>query len=300
MRSKVILLTFPFLLTCGTNKPKENTSIEIKEVLKQKYELYKELNNSVQDTNGFILFEHCDSLLFSSLLGISKQVNVEAAKNSNGQWFRRPLTYPECYSNYSSKSTISRDMLLGLFYYIYYNKRLDIAEDLFKYGQDNLWIMGEGDPSRTVFTPSMQATLAEIIYKLGGDNHPHRLYPQSFTKNTSFEAHLTILHILLRAELLGKLTNEELDIVKYQYKRLPKNALFSYTYHKYTDGNQEETINTLLDTNIFPNSNLPTSNNYCTDWLWSRDESKDWSPCPEENKQWTGGELIFVAHLILN
>jgi hypothetical protein len=238
--------------------------------------------------------------MYSALLGIVEPVDILKARDKDGKWFRRPIGYKECYSNNESKSTISRDMMIGLLYWLYYNNKGQEAEELLKYGRDHNWVMGEGDLTATFFTPALQATLALVIEKLTGNKYLEVNYPQSFSKNESYQAQLTVLHILLRAKILGKVTDKEFEILKYQHDRVPSNALFSYGYHKYSDGNQEETLAILLNTQLFPNNAIPNTNNYCTDWLWSRDPGADWQPCPEENETWTGGEFLFVAKLLLD
>jgi hypothetical protein len=100
--------------------------------LEEKYKIYKSLLK--QDQYGFIESDECDSLLFTGLVGClpSITVNIDSAfDKTTGMWHRRPTSTP-CFPN-GSKSTISRDMLLGLACYAYHNKRLDISEQVIKY-----------------------------------------------------------------------------------------------------------------------------------------------------------------------
>lgn len=300
MKLLVILL---LLISCGTshkNTPSEGQySLETeKQLTKEKAEVYLSLSSQIQDGNGFIDTDHCDSLMFSGLYGSAGgTVNLATARDSNGQWFRRPLNYEACYPGHSA-STISRDAFTGVLWYIWENKRLDLAEDLYSYGVGHTWIMGSGDISTLLFTPIYQSTLAEIIYKLGGTNHPiSRSLSFSYDKHVGFEAHLDVLMILLRADIMGSVTDKGLELLKYNYDRNPKNALFSYGWHKYSDGNQKETYDALLDEDMFPSNRLPASADRCEAWVWQRDGGADWEPC-DQGKTHSGGDLLFIYKLL--
>jgi len=296
---KNILLLALILTGCGWFKGKPSHGDPSKtDQVKQKTVLYLELEKSQTDSDGFIQFDQCDSLLFSGLVGIATEVNILAARDVNGKWHRRSLQHPECYTGGSSSSTISRDMFIGLLWYVWRNKDLQTAEELFDYGKDHDWIMGEGDPARIYFTPGLQATLAEIIYRLGGKNHlVYRNIPQVTAKNTDFAAHLDMLHILLRSELTGGVNASEKEIIKYNYERVPGNALFSFIYHKFEDGNQNETLDNLLNQSVFPADRLPTSADRCEPWIYQRDLGHNWQPCNDGHTH-SGGDLIFVSKLL--
>lgn len=266
----------------------------------EKMKAYLALGSSVQDADGFIDFAHCDSLLFSGLYGVGGgAVRLEAARDSEGRWFRRSMNQPACYPAHSA-STISRDMLLGALWWMWEYRRLDLAEDLFAYGESHDWIMGEGDISRIYFTPGLQATLAEMIYRMGGKDRPaYRAIPQSYAKNTGFAAHLDALHILLRGELVGSIDAKALEVLKYNYDRASQNALLSYAWHRYSDGDQSETYSALLNEAWWPSDRLPTSADRCEGWITQRDPGADWQPCDSEAKTHSGGDFLFVAKLLL-
>lgn len=301
MKLITLILVTLMLLACGPKHYPADEQPSPKDVLKTKYSLYKDLSRSQADSKGHIMTDECDSVLFSGLYGTTMPVELTLARDSNGMWHRRALNYPECYPTDSS-STISRDMLLGVMWYALVNNRLDIAEDLFEYGKSHDWIMGQGDISRIYFTPGLQATLAELVYRLGGENHrSYRSIPQTYSKNIGFAAHLDILHILLRAELEGFMPDSAFQNMEYNYERSPKNPLFSYAHHKFTDGDQTETINFLLNSSLFPADRLPTTHDRCEPWLTQRDPGKDWEPCGLDSvpKTHSGGDLLFVARLVL-
>jgi hypothetical protein len=297
--SKVIM--FLFLVSCGRPGEKPKASPDLKAWLTAKQKTYRDLIKDSQDEFGFIDHKHCDSLLFTGLTYIDSyfEVNIEAARDDNGQWYRRSTTKP-CYPT-GSKSTISRDMFMGLLWHIWRNQRLDLAEDLYEYGVKNNWIMGEGDIGRIYFSPGLQGTLAEIIYQLGGENHlTVRSIPQVYSKNDGFAAHLDVLHILLRGELKGSVANSDLELLKYHRDRSPNNSLFQYAYHKYTDGDMDDAIVPLLKEKWFPADRLPSKSDRRESWLWQRDEGEDWTPSESSTEEHHGGDLLFVAYLILS
>jgi len=284
---------------CRKNKkadPAPGTD-ELLETLRPKFDLYRQLVASKQDVNGFIGYDACDSLLFSSLIGAGGlPVAVETARDSNGAWFRRPLSYEPCFPN-NSASTISKDMFLGLFFYIWHNKRRELAEQIYSYGQDNNWKMGEGDFTRVVLSPGLQATLAEIIARLGGKDHKAtRAIPILFTdRNRGFAAHLDVLHILLRGEMLGSVGQESLRIVNSHLSRNAQNGFFAYVSHKFSDGDQSQAVNVLLDPGLFPNDRLPTNQDHKEPYLWQRELGDDWLPSTEPLAEHPGADFYFLA-----
>lgn len=299
----IIGLGGAFLLSCGKKgiSPKPDDRVE---ELKTKLDLYVELSREHQDPYGFVATDHCDSTLTSGLYGIHPDIDVvmEAVIDDSGQWYRRPNK--DCLSSGSSKSTFSRDMATGAFWFMWKNQRLDLAERMWDYGVRHNWIMGQGVQeglSRIYFTPSNISMLARLIYALGGEDHSARHIPLVFFKNSGFEAHLDVLNILLNAEMSGKIAPLHLEILKYQNSKNPKNALYNYAYHRYTDGNYSKAYDTLLNTALFPSDRLPTTEDRYSDYLWARDEGPDWYPRTSDRPQrdHEGVDFIFVATLIL-
>lgn len=305
IKKVIVTVSCMILINCGKAGEKDTIDIgELYPLLKERYNLYRHLITEEMSPEGFVESSQCDSTLFSGLVGTVVPVELETAKDGQNRWFRRPLNNGQdtCYPAHSS-STISRDMFIGIMWYIWKNKRLDLAVEIWNYGKANDWIMGEGDASRIYFTPAIKSTLAELIYRLGGTNHIiTRNIPRIFTKgNIGFKAHLDVLHLLLRADMIGSL--ESNDIIKHHYNRNRNNALFNYVYHKYNTGNQTETALNLLNTRYFPESRLPTAMDRNTPWLWERDLGDDWQPTTDPNKLdkvHSGGDYLFVTKLIFD
>ena len=271
--------------------------------LKNKITIYLDLYKSKTDSNGFIDTLHCDSLLWTSLLGsvLPEGINILAARKCDKSWVRRPLVdgIDTCYGQGNSSSSISRDMLLGLMWYIWRNKHLDLATDLWEFGSKNNWIMGEGNLGATLFSFNNRNTLAHLIYKLGGKNHSfYKSLPLILGFNVGYAAHLDILTLLLRAELIGKI--EYPNLIKYHFERSPNNALFSYAHAKYIDGDLNPCVKSLLNPDWFPSYRLPTNRDRDESWLWQRDYGDDWMPSMFNNiVEFHGCDFLFISLNIL-
>jgi len=300
MRYLVCLFLVLAALGCGKRSKKADPapgSDELLETLRPKFELYRGFVAGKQDADGFINFQECDALLFSSLIGAGGlPVSVEKARDTDGTWYRRPLTYEPCFPG-NSASSISKDMFLGLFMFIWHNKRLELAEQIYSYGEAHNWKMGEGDFTRVHLSPGLQATLAEIIARLGGENHKlTRAIPVIFTdSNRGFAAHLDVLHILLRGEMFGSVSADNLRIVESHLSRNVQNGFFAYVYHKFVDGNQSQAIGVLLDPGLFPNDRLPTNQDHKEPYLWQREFDDDWQPSADPLVEHAGADFYFLA-----
>lgn len=243
--------------------------------------LYLTLTPTTQDADGFVDFLECDSLLHTGLLGAGGvRININAARDEQGQWFRRPLTYPECLASGGSKSTISRDMVLGLMWYWYETKNWEDAEAFLKYAVSNNLIIGSADGSvdgfsRTYMTPNMMALLAELIYRLGGPNHyvwrnsTPRLIDAALV---GYKAHLEVLSAILWGRLTGSNTASEIAALEAYLLRSPDNALRQYAL-----GHSEEAAALLLEHH--PGDRLPTDHDFCNPLRY---ESENTGPCITE------------------
>lgn len=298
-----ILIGTVLLSSCGLwekedNAPKEPTAQECLTKIQFVRDTYVSLLPGIADADGWFETDACDALLWNSLLAAGGvDIDVTKARGSDGKWYRRPAK--DCFATGGSKSEISRDMLLGLMFYATYYGRLELLQSIYKYGSTNGWVMGEGDLTRTVFSPSLQATLADAIAYLGGEQDlPESQFPQAwYAFNTGFRAHLDILHILLRGQVVGGISDAMANVLEIQYNRDKNNPLFSYAWHKYNTGDYREALGLLDNEALWPKERLPTSANYCDAWPFQRDPGPDWAPCAD-GKTYTGGGFILLTRLI--
>ena len=309
------LLPIILIAACCTQKPKHPPvdTVSPVEKLRTKHNNYLAWSSSQRDEHGWVDDTKCDGLLFNSLYAVAGgDIDIEAAQQVDepGRWYRHAAQ--DCYETGGSASTISRDMFIGLFTWIWKEKRSDLIEAIIEYGQarrDALgnWIMGDGDIFRITITPSLKATACELSYRLGGPEYKLcRALPQVFSTCSDYECHLQALHIDLRGELRGGITDKELDRLNALTEQFPRNGLFAALRAKYTDGDMSRAIELLLDGELFPNDRLPTTQDRCTFYLFQRDEERDgspnpdWQPCPDDPpEEFAGIDFLYASSIIL-
>lgn len=275
--------------TRTTNSRKAINPRELEEVRTT----YLRLSGEVErDSHGWYYGEDCDGILFESLLavGSNRPTDIRQAEVSPGHFYRNP-------SLQGCSHDISRDMLLGVYWYAWHFQDLGIAEDLWAFGSANNWKMGEGD-SRTILTPGMVSLLAKIIHELGGESHAERFYTETqYSTVPGFQSHLTLLHILLDGELnSGQITDVQLDTIEKIANKNPGNALAQGARSLYTGGDQRVATSLLLST--WPQDRLPTSNDWCESWRTQRaDDDSGFKPCNKEVTH-SGGDFLFVTRII--
>lgn len=279
-------------------------------MLQNKFDKYLTLLSTVQDRHGFIESRECDSIMFTSLLGCLPEVNniniYAAFDKSTGMWHRRPTERPcfdcEAKTEQGSKSTISRDMLLSIAWYAYHNKRLDISEQVIRYAMTHWGFMGCAASTKVLWgrcqiMPSLFATFCWISYKLGG---PSRAWARWIPADVGgrvddFQAHLQVLHILLRRQVSGKLTKTEEASLNYHASRQPNNPLFLHAV-----GRDLEALEVLKRVDLWPADRLPRKSDRKTQWIPQRDEGDDWKPqigLPDLIPH-SGADFLFLYWLI--
>lgn len=186
-----------------------------------------------QDVHGFVEAEKCDSLFLSGLVSSAGyDVDIEAAEGEPGEWFRRPTSYPECWASGESRSTISRDQLLGLYWHIWTHGDLAMAERLWDYGMERGWKMGDGrhHGADTLMNPAMLSTLAQMIYRLGGEDNSARHVPTIWHVTTEegqfYRNRLTAVHLTLREELYESIGLQARTVVNRLVELWPDNPLY--------------------------------------------------------------------------
>jgi len=306
-----ILILIMMLSGCSyfqrDNKAKE---VEASEAVASKKAFYCEQGKLFYEKNGF-MDERCDSLLYTALWSAScGPLDLSAWEDPEkpGKWHRNPQR--DCFLNgqpNGSASTISRDMLLGLFHSLYKTKDLANVAEIVTYGEANQWVMGEAKDevtlaSRCLLTPGLISLLYDLKTSLSrslinGEPNSDDAWPI----NTGFRSHLDMLNIHLAGLLRGGLTNSELALVEAQANRQPHNAFFVALSAKYGKRPASDAYAALLDESIYPSTRLPNSKDRCINYLNSRDqEGADWLPCPPEEglKEHDGTDFVFAASIL--
>ena len=290
------IISYLVLSGCGRSS-KITTNFIMPSALTTKAELYSQLIKTHQDANGFIHSDKCDSLMFTALAAtrLDFSVDILAAREDSGKWFRRPAK--DCLEKGESRSTISRDMLLGLYWYIWMHKDINMAKELYAYGENTNWLMGDWSDteglSRVVLTPAMISTLAQMIHVMSGEDYKARHLPVPFTlQKEGYRSHLTGLHLLLRYRIFGGFTDNEYGIARDLAKREPGNPLFQIVV-----GNKHNAAKILLKESLYPADRLPSTADRCPPWLPER-AIVQYGPCPSPLIEHTGGDLLFLYRVM--
>lgn len=294
-------LTILLVAGCGRDH-KPNYEKNPSQRLVEKKQDYCYLSRATVQANGYSV-GRCDGLLFTSLRSVScGDIDVANFEGEPGRWYRNPKH--DCFIpgevGHGADSTISKDMMLGLAYNLWKTKNLAAINRTIDYGVKHSWVMGEAQDDLTTASKClMSPNLISLYYDIQGKLNGTKLTDGSgdaFGINTGFRAHLDVISILLSGSVRGAITSGELATLKAQAERQPRNALFQAAYSRYTDGNQGKAEAILLNEAMFPHQKLPTTDNHCSDYLWSDDdEPKDWAPCPDRKETWEGFDLIVAA-----
>lgn len=284
-----VLVIF-FVVACGGEKNSAQRTVDTFPDLIARKESYLKQVKKVQDKHGWIETKECDALLFTGMLmATGVDVDILAARDMEGKWYRRPDKDCSKFFFRSSliSSSISRDMLIGLMWGAWMNGRVQILRDLYDYGKEHNWKMGDGSPDTVYLTPNFINTLRILI---GKDDNIPEVWVDPMKDH---QRHVVALNIILRGEAEGNI-RDQLALLRKFKNTEPKNALFQYGYHRFTDGNQSRAISLLRD---FPDK-LPTNKNWCGRWKWERSSKSDnWKPCKTKATH-SGGDLAFVVTLL--
>lgn len=285
------------------DKPAHDPTTTPEERVRTKAAYYLEHAAEAADQWGF-LYGKCDSLEFTAIsAALGYSVDLHQAEGDRGQWFRH--AQHDCYELNGqpggSASDISGDMFLGLAWFAWQTGDRDTAVGVIDYGKAHFWRMGRGDVFRTVMRPPLIATYYAIAKKLGVDLGPAPTAQEMWTVKevneavlipTGYEADLQVMHTLLDASVNCGASSAEVDILRQQSERQPRNALFQAAYHLFTDGDQTTAYALMDDATLFPDDRLPAPKDRCEGWLWHRDDGTDWQPCEGEHSH-AGMDLVW-------
>jgi len=292
----ITLLLLTLAPGCGRSGTPSSVSVDLTGIT-ERSELYREhAGEGWQYTSG------CDSLLFSGLYAAAgADLDLTEAEIEPGHWIRKPLRYGECSPGVgTSRSTISRDGILGVFWWAWRTGNVAAAERLLvALRGNNYQLLGEGTLGELLLTPTYIHTLALIVHRLGStmnvDKELNLRYLTWFGSGAKgFQRHIQIWHILLRGELQRSLSSNELDRIQEHVQEQPSNPLYHAAYARWYSGNQGRTVGLLEGQ--YPGDRLPGSEDYCPEWPIQRDNV---TACPAEGKTHTGLDLVVIYRLIL-
>lgn len=321
-----IIVLFLLCVSCVSFQKKENKpqkTIQPIDELRVKAENYKNWTAELELENGVLPQFRCDSLLFQSLYEIATDgdLDITIYQGKPGQWFRsfqHNCFYRDNDGNpvlNGSRTTISRDMILGLLHWIWEHKDLTMVEDLISWGRSASpkWFMGDGPnflerETRTHMRGPLLGTMFEIAYRLGGEDNPIRHFPYRATgKANGFHLHLEVTHTFLRGLIFDGLTKSELASIERASNKQQDNAYYNAVYNYFKDGDQEKSIAMLLNKKLFPIDSLPSGQDRCSDYIYQRDDDRDnldpkaddWKPCEDgSNVTHPGVDFLWVYKII--
>ncbi len=327
------------------NEPKspDELSVEVSEQLA----VYRPLIRGQADSYGLMVMDGSigDSALFSCLAYAAGAAEFDPAVLFTEEG--RPLRHPDIYDNAPSPgepdyeegkfTTISKDMVNGILTCLHTLGKKDkakaraLVEKMIAYGRSHkekdLWkfctdedrakynISDERWYGRCIMTPAVPKDTYRVAISLGW----HCDTDCQITMNTGtnipsngegFERHLAVLTTMRNGFVEGAINDNSLRIVlENAAKAQPRNGLYLAAYHTFGDGDQLAAYMALRDEALFPRDALPTAANYCTSYLFQRDddsqsgkEEPDWLPCKSDHPAGPRGrgiEWVYAACVAL-
>jgi hypothetical protein len=318
MKSVAVIIAFLLTLSCAKDN-KVSAKQELPD-LKNRVDLYCALSQPIYESLDRTIEPACDAALFTSLHGLScGYVNPENFEwLDTGKLCRRPGC--TCYDNdpapkgeRRSDSGFSKDMATGM--QLYYSQFPDIPliSRIRMYGNDNKWKVCDGDnpiviTSKCIMSPKIIQRWYDIQQKWSSSNaipRPPEEDSEEFAlvQPVDFQAHLQMLSVLIEHNLYGGISDNSLAAIKAQAEREPNNLLFQAMAAKFYKGDTDRVLTLLLAK--FPGDRLPTSADWCTPYLYQRDEVKadgspnpDWAPCPGEAHTHPGTDFLLASWVL--
>lgn len=298
MKQTLINLSLAALAACGHNK--SHDSYRFPEI-EQKASLYCELSKQEYEAKKWVVDE-CDSAGFTSLYSLGcreNNVDLSVFQNESGEMFRNPNK--DCYPS-RSKAGFSKDhVLMRLVAAVGQGDKVWPKSFLEFATSNNGFFCDAVDNTTKVSRCFLSPFLLEYLSKAKGDysllNDPHS--DDAWFEKEGFEAHLQVLGIWLKGKLDGSLTNASLGYLEAYAKREPLNALYQALAYRYGKASRDDMVSA-FNSRYWPSDSLPSSVTHCSDYLFQRDmkSTKDWEPCPDENKIYSGTDYSFAAYIL--
>lgn len=242
----------PLLLLASCAKPTVEpapTMPDRLELVKSKVAELQDEARSLMDKDGLAIQDQCDAPLWNGKLAtaLPSEVNLEAYEQEESGKFCRTKDCI-CYPNERSGSSWSRDMSLGMLSGLFAQGNLGAIERHIAYGDKRGWVMGEGAPSRTVYSPALISLWYKAARLLGRDYgyvEVGNAYPPGLD---DFEAHLQMMNVYLNGEMDGAITGTMLARISEHSERLPSIRFYRSLKEKW-DETFSASIDLCLDDN---------------------------------------------------
>lgn len=327
------------------NEPKSPTP-PLNEAVKARVEAYRPLIRAQLDGHGLVRQGGSigDSALFSCLARVAGAADFDPAilLRATGQPVRHPDIAPGPPNAEGKRGTpVSRDMVSGILWcFLDLQREGQAAEALalvtkmidfgkahrLKFGTEVGWLFcTEEDRAayaikdddwfgKCWMTPSIIKDTYRVAKLVGyqcdetcqaymalGANVP--------ANSTGFQRHLAVINTVRNGLVEGAINDNSLRLVLQKAaEEQPRNGLYVAAAALFGDGDQTAAWAALDDTKLFPPDALPTGANYCTEYLFQRDDDSgsgrdepDWLPCkvPGPDSDGRGIEVVFAGALSL-
>lgn len=312
------------------NEPKDPPSVEARVV--EQLAVYQPLVQAQLDSHGLVNMGGSigDSALFSCLARVGGAAAFDPAILLPGG---KPIRHPDIAPGVS-KTPVSKDMLNGILWCIWDVGRKgdmtharDLVESLVTFGKAHVetfgtdigWLFCTNDDKaayaisdedwlgRCFAPPAVVKDIYRVLKWAGGTCDETcewfmAVGPNLPIDGDGYKRHLGVLTTVRNGLVDGAINDNSLDQLRSAAEAQPRNALYLAAYGLYSSGDQAQAFAALTDGQLFPAGALPTSANYCSDYLFQRDEDEsDWRPCGDgsEGSQGRGVEWIFAATMAL-
>jgi len=328
-----------FLILIGTlgcssfkndNEPKDPPCQS--ETVATQLALYRPLVTKGLDDHGLAVMKGSigDSALFSCLARVGGAATFDpAVLFTDG----KPIRHPDINPGISDTPT-SRDMVAGILWCLWDLHRkgetdhaIDLVQKMIAFGKghplthdaDVGWLFctdGDRDLYRIsdeawfgkcFMTPAVIKDIYRVAKMVGVPCDETCQYYTKIGTNlpfdgTGFRRHLAVIATVRNGLVEGAINDNSLKIVlQNAADSQSRNALYQASFHLFSDGDQAAAFAALGDESLFPRDRLPTSSEYCSDYLFQRDQDlNDWVPCGADGAaEGRGIEWIFAASLAL-
>jgi hypothetical protein len=196
-------------------------------------------------------------------------------------------------------------MLIGLTSYLYAAKDLAAVDRILAYGAENNYVMGRYDGNDMLIGRAQWVSLVPFVKRIRAGIAREPLPPEEpgsmniVPVNTGFRAHLDVLKIWMDGKVRGSIDTLQLETLRAQVSRQPRNALFLAVLSLY-DGETyaRRAVEILSDETLFPSGSFPTEAGRCTEYLWQRDDGDDWAPCIKSQAPHSGTDFLLALYVL--
>lgn len=212
---KYFLLTLNLLCSCG-HHASQDTKLNFTDLQHQRDQIVATYNTETITKCDYATF----ALLYNAFGG---KADLTGLEDPSGKWNRNAQP---CYPTESNSET-SLDTYLMALQYAASTHDMGLVDRIVAYAEPQDWVTGAGPVGITSILP--------LVPVLGGMQ----------LAVSSFRSDLLAVYILLTGRLNGDISTMDVDTLKLLNKETPGNPLYLAILHRFTDGDQTDTVDYL-------------------------------------------------------